>query len=203
MFYVPGRQWPVEPLATIPSGQEQATVFWPEFESYTEQIWLPWQGLLVEHGLTQCSWIQASLDGQSTSTRHSGSGVMTARRKKKHVVTRIYFVNFLSKGLSDWFFLFFVLLLLPNLQCSRRIHLLEEVEHKRNALDDSLLCILPRQRMACSHKAGSIDQRRGCIAQKSHNHHGSCILQQRIQLLGFLAGQVDRNKLQCGGLVCR
>ena len=42
----------------------------------TTHFWFPEQGLLIWHGFWHLSSIQASLDGQSWSTLHSGSGVV-------------------------------------------------------------------------------------------------------------------------------
>ena len=69
---------------TVPSGQTQATdlLGW---ESMTTQRWSNWQGLFTVQGFWQVWDIHASLDGQSWSTRHSGSSATIAKQEKGKV----------------------------------------------------------------------------------------------------------------------
>ena len=57
---------------TDPSGQTQPTVRIGKL-SVTTHVWAPLQGFLTIHGFWQRWSIHACLDGQSPSTRHSGS----------------------------------------------------------------------------------------------------------------------------------
>ena len=74
---VPSLHSPLPP-ATVPSGQIHATERVGNV-SATTHCWEPMQGLLNLHGFWHDSEIQESFDGQSWSTRHSGSGSGTPK----------------------------------------------------------------------------------------------------------------------------
>ena len=67
---------------TVPSGQTHATDRLGR-ESITTHLWSNWHGLLTVQGFWQVWDIHASLEGQSWSTRHSGSSATIAKEKIK------------------------------------------------------------------------------------------------------------------------
>ena len=93
---IPALQSPLGP-ATILSGQRQATDRLGS-ESVTTQVWLEEHGFPMTQGFWHSCLMQASFEGQSASTLHSGSGSgsYAAQKEKKD------WINGTENPWQDW-----------------------------------------------------------------------------------------------------